>query len=164
MILKIELVLCYEFPGQKSQDKGLLRYHVETKSTFLKRFINLIVYKSTSPSLFFHPEASFVAQLVKNLPAMWGIRVWSLDWENLLEKGMVTHSNIPAQRIPSTEEPGGLQSMGFQRVGHDWTTNTHTWVAKWLPQSLPQMVICVCMCCVVRRLKIYSLDKYQSRE
>ena len=43
----------------------------------------------------------------------------SLGWEDLLEKGMVTHSNILAWRIPWTEEPGRLQSMGWQRVGHD---------------------------------------------
>ena len=43
----------------------------------------------------------------------------------MLEKEMATHSGIFAWRIPWTEEPGGLQSMGSQRVGHDWTTNTH---------------------------------------
>ena len=54
-----------------------------------------------------------------------GDRVWSLDWEDPLEKGMATHSSILACRIPWTEEPGGLQSMGMQRVGHDLVTNTH---------------------------------------
>ena len=47
------------------------------------------------------------------------IRVHSLGWEDLLEKEMVTHSSILAWEIPWTEEPGGLQSMGSQRVGHD---------------------------------------------
>ena len=47
-------------------------------------------------------------------------RVWSLGREDPLEKGMATHSSIPAWRIPGTEEPGGLQSMGSQRVRHDW--------------------------------------------
>ena len=51
-------------------------------------------------------------------------QVWSLGWEDPLEKGMATHSSIHAQRIPSTEEPGGLQSMGSQRVRHDCVTNT----------------------------------------
>ena len=59
-----------------------------------------------------------------NLPAMQEIQVQSLGWENLLEKGMVTHSSILAWRIPWTEEPGGLQSMGSQRVGHDQATST----------------------------------------
>ena len=50
--------------------------------------------------------------------------VWSLDWKDPLEKRMATNSSILAWRIPWTEEPGGLQSMGSQRVGHDWATNT----------------------------------------
>ena len=57
--------------------------------------------------------------MVKNLPAVWETWVQSLGWEDLLEKGMATHSNILAWRIPRTEEPGGLQPMGLQRVGHD---------------------------------------------
>ena len=60
-----------------------------------------------------------MAQIVKNLPAMWETRVPSLSPEDPLEKGMITHSSILAWRIPRTEEPGGLQSMGSQRVGHD---------------------------------------------
>ena len=55
------------------------------------------------------------------------MQVQSLSWEDPLEKGMVTHSNILAWRIPQTEEPGGLQSMGSQRVGHDFATDhAHT--------------------------------------
>ena len=69
---------------------------------------------------------SLVAHMVKNLPATQEIQVWSLGQEDLLEKGMATHSSILAWRIPWTEEPGGLQSMGLQRVRHDWVTNTHT--------------------------------------
>ena len=60
-----------------------------------------------------------MAQLVKNLPAMWETWVQSLDWEDPLEKGMATHSSILAWGIPWKEEPGGLQSMGSQSVGHD---------------------------------------------
>ena len=59
---------------------------------------------------------SLVAQMVKNLPAMQETQVQSLGPEDLLEKGMATHSSILAWRIPWTEEPGGLQSMGLQRV------------------------------------------------
>jgi len=63
--------------------------------------------------------ASLVAQMEKNLPAVQETWVRSLDWEDPIEKGMATHSSIPAWRIPWTEEPGGLQSMGSQRVRHD---------------------------------------------
>ena len=54
-----------------------------------------------------------------NLPAMQETRVQSLGWEDPLEKGMVTHSSILAWKIPWTKEPGGLQSIVSQRVGHD---------------------------------------------
>ena len=57
--------------------------------------------------------------MVKNLSAMQETWVLYLGWENLLEKGMETHSRILAWRIPLTEEAGGLQSMGLQRVRHD---------------------------------------------
>ena len=57
--------------------------------------------------------------MVKCLPAMWETRVQSLGREDLLEKEMVTHSSLHAWKIPWMEEPGGLQSMGSQRVGHD---------------------------------------------
>ena len=67
-----------------------------------------------------------VAQTVKNLPAMQETQVQSLGQEDPLEKEMAIHSSILAWRIPWTEEPGGLQSMGLQRVGYDWATNTHT--------------------------------------
>ena len=65
-----------------------------------------------------------LAQMVKNLPAMEDTRVWFLDWEDPLEKGMATHLSILAWRIPKTEEPGGLQSVGSQGVGHEWLTHT----------------------------------------
>ena len=60
-----------------------------------------------------------VAQMVKNLPAVQEIQVQSLDQEEPLEKEMATDFSILAQRIPKTEEPGRLQSMGSQRVGHN---------------------------------------------
>ena len=63
--------------------------------------------------------ASLVAQRLKRLPARRETRVQSLGREDLLEEEMATHSNILAWRIPWTEEPGGLQSTGWQRVGHD---------------------------------------------
>ena len=60
-----------------------------------------------------------VAQTVKNLPAMQETRLRSLSWEYPLEKRMATHFSILVWRTPWTEEPGGLQSMRSQRVGHD---------------------------------------------
>jgi len=62
---------------------------------------------------------SLVAHSVKNLPAMRETRVRFLGWEDPLEKEMATHSSILAWRISWTEEPGGLQPMGTQRIRHD---------------------------------------------
>ena len=72
--------------------------------------------------------ASLVAQLVKNPPPMWETWVWSLGWEDPLEKGTATHSSILAWRIPWT------QSMGSQRVWHDWATFTFIH-SNYLPKS-----------------------------
>ena len=60
-----------------------------------------------------------MAQMVKRLPTMWETRIQPLGQENLLEKEMETHSSVLAWKIPWTEEPGRLKSMGLQRVGHD---------------------------------------------
>ena len=70
--------------------------------------------------------ASLEAQMVKNLPEMWEIQVWPLGREDPLEKGMATHSRILAWRIPWAEEPGRLQSMVSQNIGHD--TNYFSWI------------------------------------
>ena len=67
-------------------------------------------------------KASLVAQSVKNLPAVQETWVQSLGWQDPLEEGTATHSSILAWRISWTEEPGGLQFMWSQRVGHDGTT------------------------------------------
>ena len=67
----------------------------------------------------------WVAQRLKHLPGMRETRVRSLGREDPLEKEMATHSSTLAWRIPWREEPGGLQSMGWQRVGHDWATSLH---------------------------------------
>ena len=67
--------------------------------------------------------ASLVAQTVKNLLVMQETRILSPGRKDALEKEMATHSSILALRIPWTEEPGGLQSIGFQRVRHDWATS-----------------------------------------
>ena len=71
-------------------------------------------------------QASLVAQTVKNPPAVWETWVRSLGWKDPLEEGMATHSSILAWRILWTEGPGGLPSMGSQRVRHDWATKHST--------------------------------------
>ena len=71
---------------------------------------------------FFQYQASLVAQMVKNVPAVQETQVQSLGWEDPLEKEMAPQSSILAWEIPWTEEPGGLQSMGSPRVGHDLVT------------------------------------------
>jgi len=68
--------------------------------------------------------ASLVAQMVKNLLAVQDTWVQSLGWENLLEKGIATHSSILAWRIPWKEEPGRLQSFGSTKSWNDWAANT----------------------------------------
>ena len=74
--------------------------------------------------IFCYIRSSLVVQLVKNPPAMQETWVRSLGWEGPLEEGMTTHSSILAWRIPWTEEPGGLQSMGSHRVRHWWVAFT----------------------------------------
>ena len=75
----------------------------------------ILIFMSTPDLL----RPSWVAQMVKNPPAMLETWVQSLGWEDPLEEGTATHSNILAWRIPWTEEPGGPQSIGLQRVGHN---------------------------------------------
>ena len=70
-----------------------------------------------------HFGASLVAQKVKNLPATWETQVRFLGLEDPLEKEMATHSTTLAWKIPWTEEPGRLQSMGSKRVRHNWATS-----------------------------------------
>ena len=107
-------------------------------SNFLEEISSLPLYCFSSISLhwslrkaflflllFFSSWASLVAQRLKHLLPMRETRVRSLGREGPLEKEMVTHSSILAWRIPWTEEPGGLQSTGSQRVGHDWATSLH---------------------------------------
>ena len=80
--------------------------------------------------------ASLVAQMIKKLPSMLETWVWSLGQEDPLQKGMVSHSSILAWGIPWTEEPGGLQSMESQRVGHDWVTNIFTFSFQWFHSEI----------------------------
>ena len=71
---------------------------------------------------------------------MWETGVQSLGREDPLEKGMATHSSIPAWKTPWIEEPGELQPMGLQRVGHDWATNTTTTI--YFPTTYPCVLDC----------------------
>ena len=82
-----------------------------------------------------------VAQMVKKLSAMQETWIRSLSQEDPLEKGMVTHSSILAWRTPWTEEPGGLQSMGLQRAGHDWATNTFVFIILLLTVSVMSFLL-----------------------
>ena len=110
---------------------------------------------------------------VKNPPALQEMQIQSLGWEDPLEKEMATHSTILAWEIPWTEEPGGLQSMGLQRAGHDWATKQEQQTfMKSMNHSLPwnpwnvfhhslywmkyvkhryiiYMCVCVCVCVYV---------------
>ena len=92
-----------------SSDSRTFPYRAKDIANFSQRYIN-------------QDWTSLVAQMVRNLPVMWETWVQSLGQEESLEKGMATHSSILVWRIPWTEEPGGLQSMGLQRIGHNWAT------------------------------------------
>ena len=102
--------------------------HCGIRMAFLKHyFVQTVSACVQLPSMLLQIiifSASLVAQAVKNLPAVQETQVGSLGREDLLEKGMATHSSILAWRIPWTEDPGGLQSKGSQRVRHYWATNT----------------------------------------
>ena len=82
-----------------------------------RRHINNLRYADNTALM--AEETSLVAQTVKRLPTMPETRVQTLGWEDLLEKEMATHSSVLAWKIPGTEEPGGLPSMGSHRVIHD---------------------------------------------
>ena len=93
---------------------------------------------------FFLNKASLVAQMLKNLPAMHETWVRSLGWEDPREKEMATHSSILAWRIPGTEDPGGLLSMGLHRVGYNWSDlaaaehdHVHQSKTQFFPQPAP---------------------------
>ena len=90
--------------------------------TLTKHFSQAIYF--SSGNFYWVPRASLIAQMVKNMPVMQKTWVQSLGLEDPLEKGMATHSSILAWRIPCTEQTGKLQSMGLQRIRHDWATNT----------------------------------------
>ena len=87
-----------------------------TKWTFVDKVMSLLF------NMLSRLVVSLVAQRVNHLPTMQETRFWSLGQEDPLEKEMATHFSILASKIPWMEKPGRLQSMGLQRVGHDWAT------------------------------------------
>ena len=103
-----------------SYSRGSFRPRHWTWVSCTSRILYLILYCTDAPGKRInHILTSLVAQTVKRLPTMWKTQFQSLDWEDLLEKEKATHSSILAWKIPWINEPGRLQSMGSQRVGHD---------------------------------------------
>ena len=92
-----------------------LEHHGQSLAWHHGSCINFVNYKKWATSL--------VAHMVNNLPAMQETWVWYLGQEDPLEKEMATHSSTLGWKIPWMEKPGGLQSMGLQRIGHDWATS-----------------------------------------
>ena len=91
-----------------------------------------------------------VAQMVKNLPPVWDTWVQSLVWEDPLEEGIATHSSILAWRLPWTEEPGRLQPMGLQRIGHEWVTRNKYLFLYWS--------LCLCLLQIKHRTNIFGFS------
>ena len=117
-------ILAWEIPW--TENPGRLQVRRVTQSwARLKQYfkINELIFSYTTLprflDTFFLNWVSLMTYRVKCLPAMWETRVQSLSREDPLEKEMATHSSTLAWKIPWTEEPGRLQSMGSQRVGHD---------------------------------------------
>ena len=101
----------------------------------LKKIICFLYSHITSCILYFGSFFSFkgtslVAQMVKNLPAMWETWVQSLSQEDPQEEGMATHSSILAWRIPWREESGRIQSTGMQRITRDWSDWAQAWALE----------------------------------
>ena len=106
-------------------EEQILGKHTHTHT--LRHIVNLGKVKNKRCKTITVPHwPSLVTQSVKNMPAMQQTWVRSLGWEDLLEMGMTTHFSSLAWRSPCTEEPGGLQFMGSQSVGHYWVTNIFT--------------------------------------
>ena len=130
---KFLLVLLSHLKLQKLQPQCVRRAQLRRK----KRYIYTVWYFERPHShdfyhkrlfqLFYFIISSWLpwGLMVKNLTTVQETRIQSLGQEDPVEKGMATHSSILARRIPWVEEPGGPQSMGSQRVGHHWVTNTH---------------------------------------
>ena len=103
--------------------KGLLLIYVWFKTQWSCVWISCINSKPCVVLLLFLLVTPLVAEMVKHLPTVWETWVRSLGQGDHLEKEMATHSSTLAWKIPWMEEPGGLQPMGSQRVGHNWVTS-----------------------------------------
>ena len=128
IMIHMSIIIEMERLGDKFYGKLLMNKIFQILINIIHVFCN--THKSTYPSPY---GASPVAQAVKNLPAMQKTQetqVQSLGQEDPLEEEMVTHSSILACNIPWTEEPGRLQSMGTQRVWHDWE-HTCIWLSPY---------------------------------
>ena len=120
-----ENVLCPDYPIKSKHSFPQRHPLVEDQMFRISYFWTLALHLTWPKEYRPHKRVFYsfsVAQMVKRLPTMWETWVWSLGWEDVLEKEMATHSAILAWKIPWTEEPGRLQSMGSQRVWHDWVT------------------------------------------
>ena len=142
----IPLHLCHLFSlfGIFSPLFCLMEFKLNFKNHLLEGFPDILTPPHTT-ELINLPQAHYlraflVAQMVKNLPTMQETWAWSLGQEDPLEKGMATHSSILAWRIPWTEEPGSLQSMGSQWVRHDQVSPT--------VYTLPSLLLLVRLSCV----------------
>ena len=113
--------------GLNPEGRSYVKHHNIHYSQGLRLILgngkNMVQKWKNEKSKDYRARDSLVAQTVKSLPAMWETWILSLGQEDFLEKEMATHSSVLPWRIPWTEEPGGLQSMGWQRVGHDWVTS-----------------------------------------
>ena len=94
-----------------------MSYEKYFKAVIITIFDDCIIFKYMDGHLLF--GLPWWLRWQKNLPTMQETQVQSLGWEDPLEKGVSTHSSVLAWRLPGTEEPGGLQSIWSQRVGHD---------------------------------------------
>ena len=120
-------------------------------------------------------RTSLVAQTVKCLSTMWETQVQSLVWEDPLEKEMAIYSSTIAWKIPWTEEPGRLQSMGLQRVGHDWATSLSlsvesqtgrigllsrirtSWFSEWSKSEREKQTLCINSYMKFRKMIVMNL-------
>ena len=145
------------------QKAGMINKYLQVRNGFQIYIYIYIYYIYTHTHTHTYILTSLVAQTIKHLPAMRETRVQFLGWDDLLEKEMATHSSILAWRIPRTEEPGRLQSMGSQRVGHDWATSlthslTHIYVHIHVYMDIciyVQIYVCMCVCVYIYISRLY---------
>ena len=149
--------ICMSIYSETNQKNPAVQRKISYSSMYCLEYASIWTYESfdlntlTSSNAqwwqgwkFLNWKAFLVVQIVKNVPANAGdIRdwAWSLNQGDPLEKGMATHSSTLTWRIPWTEEPGRLQSMESQSVGHDWATDTFTFkpFCKTTTQRLPEV-------------------------